>query len=215
MGAPQESGPHSPLCGSRPKPAPQANTPQESGPHSPLCGSRPKPAQNRTRTHCTHRTEDYADHFLGANNSAYPSNSTPPPSPVMPGIEKRFRAFVDFLRTRPNWSEAAAETLGVNGPQVTRPDPATLQPVLTLALSGGRVEVGWKWGPARGVVKALRIEVDRGNGWEFLTIDTQPDYVDTHPLPATAQKWKYRAIWVIDQTLVGQWSAVVDLAVSA
>ena len=57
--------------------------------------------------------------------------------------------------------------------------------------------------------------MDRGNGWEFLTIDTQPGYTDKTPWPATAAKWKYRAIYVSDDENIGQWSDVAEITVGA
>ncbi|MCX6840559.1 MAG: hypothetical protein NTX35_22475 [Verrucomicrobia bacterium] len=40
-----------------------------------------------------------------------------------------------------------------------------------------------------------------------------PGYTDTHPLPAAVTTWKCRAIYRVDDAQVGQWSAVVSIAV--
>ncbi len=53
----------------------------------------------------------------------------------------------------------------------------------------------------------------RGQGWGLLTFDTTPGYTDTHLPPAAVITWKYRAIYRVDDAQVGQWSAVVSIAV--
>ena len=40
-----------------------------------------------------------------------------------------------------------------------------------------------------------------------------PGYTDTHPLPDAVTTWKCRAIYRVDDAQVGQWSAVVSIAV--
>ena len=55
--------------------------------------------------------------------------------------------------------------------------------------------------------------MDRGNGWQVLTFDTTPGYTDTAPFPATPTKWKYRAIYRVDDAQVGLWSAEVSVTV--
>ena len=64
------------------------------------------------------------------------------------------------------------------------------------------------------ILPALRW-VDRGDGkgFGFLAVDTVPDYVDTAPIPPAAATWKYKAIYRLHDEQVGQWSAVVSLAV--
>lgn len=143
----------------------------------------------------------------------YPAQPGAVPSPILPGVEDRFRALVEWLRTRPGWNDDIALTLDVLGAEQTSADQNELKPLLPLSTAGGHVLIGWKWQSARGLAKALRIEVDRGNGWEFLTIDTQPGYTDKTPWPAAAQKWKYRAIFVRDEENIGQWSDVAEIMV--
>jgi hypothetical protein len=59
----------------------------------------------------------------------------------------------------------------------------------------------------------LYIEVDRGTGpWQFLAVDMVPHFEDTTPVAAHAT-WKYRAIYLINDERVGQWSDVVSVAV--
>jgi len=87
--------------------------------------------------------------------------------------------------------------------------PDTMKPFLKLVNKEGKVEVQWK----RGDADALRIEVDRdGKGFQFLGIDTVPHYTDTTPITAPAT-WKYRAMYLIDDEHVGQWSDVISIVV--
>lgn len=148
-------------------------------------------------------------------NLAYPSSPDGIPSPVMPGVESRFRALVEWLRTRPGWDNAIAQALDVLGVDQAPPAPATFKPVLRLSISGNEVKIAWGWEGTRPTARALRIEADRGDGtgFHFLATDTNPGYTDKTPLPATPQKWKYRAIFTRDEELLGQWSAVEEITV--
>jgi hypothetical protein len=59
----------------------------------------------------------------------------------------------------------------------------------------------------------LRIEVNRGSGWVFLTVDTIPNYSDKVQAPKVSAVWKYRAMALKGDTLVGQWSDEVAVTV--
>ena len=146
---------------------------------------------------------------------SYPLAPGAIPSPIMPGVEKRFREFVEWLRSLPGYENSIGVALRIVGAQSTAPDPASVQPVLKLRVSGGKVEVLWGWEGARSVAKALYMEVDRGTGPTFLAVDTNPNYTDSFPLPATPQKWRYRAIFQDDSAMIGQWSSWVEITVGA
>ena len=47
-----------------------------------------------------------------------------------------------------------------------------------------------------------------------MSLDTQPDYTDSFPLPAPDQNalWRYRTIYIKNDTTVGQWSDVAEVA---
>ncbi len=144
---------------------------------------------------------------------AFPSAPGTVPSPVTPGVVARFRAFVKWLQGLPNYTQAIGEALKIVGPEETAPDLTTLKPVLPLRISGGRVEIDWGWQGASGWVEAIEIQVDRGTGWQPLTIDARPGYVDTEPMPATPAKWKYRAIYRQNDSRIGLWSDIAEIAV--
>ena len=134
---------------------------------------------------------------------------------VAPGIEARFRALVKQIKAGANYNAAIGVALGIESAQTAAPDLATLQPVLTARISGGRVEIGWGWQGNRAALDLCEIQVDRadGKGAVLLTYDTTPGYVDTAPFPAAPAKWTYRAIYRVDDAQVGQWSAPVSVTV--
>ncbi|MCB1089281.1 MAG: hypothetical protein KDM63_19750, partial [Verrucomicrobiae bacterium] len=75
--------------------------------------------------------------------------------------------------------------------------------------------VRWGWQGEGAFLDAIELCVDRedGQGFRLLTIDTTPSYVDTTPIPATAARWSYKAIYRVGDARVGQWSAVSTIAV--
>ncbi len=105
--------------------------------------------------------------------------------------------------------------LGIIGSAHAAPDPATLQPVITATVGAAAVEIGWGWQGYGAFLNQLEIQVDRGDaaGWQMLTYDTTPGYNDTAPHPAALAKWKYRAIYRVDDLRVGLWSAEVSVTV--
>jgi hypothetical protein len=153
----------------------------------------------------------------GGGAGTPPVPPTPPAAvtPVAPGIERRFRELVRMIKAHPAYTTAIGEILGIEGVQTAPPPPADFQPEISLELRGGQVFIRWGWGGKGVFLKAIEIEVDRGSGFQFLTIDTTPNYTDTATLPATAAVWKYRAIYRDGEGRVGQWSAVVSITVAA
>ena len=130
---------------------------------------------------------------------------TPPIVP--PGIFPRIAKMVQRIKASPNYTEAIGHDLGIIGSEHII-DPASMKPVLKLVFEGAAVQVQW----IKGHAGAVRIEKDSGAGFQFLAIDSVPDYTDTTPITAAAT-WKYRAMYIINDELVGQWSDVVSINV--
>ena len=130
------------------------------------------------------------------------------PTVVLPGIFARISQLVPRIKNSTTYTDAIGKDLGIIGAQQTF-DPALMKPVLKLAMMGGQVEVQW----IKSEADALRIETDKGNGWQLLAIDTVPHYTDTTPITAPAV-WRYRAMYQIADELVGQWSDVSSITVS-
>ena len=146
-----------------------------------------------------------------ANIPPTPSMPDPEPPSVNFGILTRFRELVRRIKASPNYNETVGEALGIIGPDAGEPDPATLIPEISLRTSGGQVEVVWK----KGKMEAIEIQKDTGAGWQFLAMDTRPNYIDTTPFPAPPAMWKYRAIYTEDSQRMGQWSNVAEISVGA
>jgi hypothetical protein len=150
-----------------------------------------------------------------AGPSPHPTPAAPVPGPaptsVAPGIFPRIRALVKRFKTAPGYTVAIGEDLGVEDPEIII-DHASWKPVLqTRLVNGGQVEVVWRKLESDGI----ELQVDRGAGWVFLAIDTEPNYTDTAPLPAPGQSavWQYRGIYRLGDERVGQWSDPVSQAV--
>jgi len=136
---------------------------------------------------------------------------------IEPGIFGRVTAVVNKIKVNPRYTAADGEAMGIEGAEAAAQRgvaAADIKPTISVRLaSGALVEVVWqKLGHA-----ALEIEVDRGDGkgWQFLTIDTQPNYTDKATLgPGQSAKWQYRAIYLDRDERVGQWAAPVSIAVA-
>jgi hypothetical protein len=87
--------------------------------------------------------------------------------------------------------------------------------VIKVAVAGNKVELDWGWQGQSQFLDQLEIHVDRGDGkgYVVLTYDTTPGYTDSTPFPATLTKWKYRAIYRVDDQQVGLWSAEASVSV--
>jgi len=146
-------------------------------------------------------------------SSAVPeAPALPAPPAVLPdyGIFKRISRLVARLKASTAYTPAIGEDLGIVGPEAET-NLSEGKPLLTVrSVAGGHPEIVWK----KGRYDALEIEVDRdGQGFRFLSIDTVPDYTDTHALPATPALWKYRAIYRLRDERIGQWSDTAQITV--
>ena len=143
--------------------------------------------------------------------SAFPEPPPPgePPPPVPPGIFKRVRNLMARIKNSPGYDESIGRRLGIIGPERVL-DPSTLRPQLKVRLvNGGQPEICWK----KQRLGAIRLEVDRGQGWTYLTVDARPNTPDPFPLPPTPALWKYRALYLKNDQPIGQWSDVVTVNV--
>lgn len=153
----------------------------------------------------------------GGDTGTPPEEDIFPPAvtPVAPGIERRFRDLVKFIKAHPAYNHAIGEALGIEGDVQSGPDFSIFKPELRLIRSGGHVLVIWGWQGQAAFLDMLEIHVDRGGGYQLLTYDTTPDYLDTTPAPTPAAVWKYKAIYRVGDQRVGQWSDLVSITVGA
>lgn len=137
----------------------------------------------------------------------------PPAPPAAPaaipaGIFPRTGQLVQRIKNSPSYTEAIGKDLGIIGSEQLATSSVEMKPVLKLVMKGGQVEIQW----VKGDADALHIESDKGTGWQFLAVDTIPHYTDSTRI-TTASSWKYRAMYIVNDELVGQWSAVESIAV--
>ena len=134
---------------------------------------------------------------------------------VAPGIEGRFRKLIQDIKAKPAYNEAIGKALDIEGGVLTPPDLTSIQPEFTVTITGGQVFIGWGWNGCADWVDAIELQVDRGDskGFALLAQDTTPGYTDTAPFPATPTKWTYRAIFLLEDARVGQWSKPVTVLV--
>ena len=116
------------------------------------------------------------------------------------------------IKLQAAYTEAIGKALNIipaHGPGV---DPDTAQPVLAVEFRGGHPYLL----VSLSGMDSVELEVDRGDGhFALLTIDTTPNHLDEHPLPAagTAVLWRYRAIYRLRDVRVGHWSQVLEVSV--
>ena len=86
-----------------------------------------------------------------------------------------------------------------------------MKPILTLSHKSGQLQVRWVKGNE---ADAIRIDVDRGDGkgFQFLTIDNHPNYTDLAAMTHRGT-WKYRAVYVKSDKLIGKWSDEVCITI--
>lgn len=129
------------------------------------------------------------------------------PTLVPPGIFPRIRKVVARIKSSANYTEAIGEDLDIIGAEIVI-EPTELKPILKLKRLAEGVEIQWKKSHA----DAIRIEKDNGSGWTFLGVDVEPHYIDNTAI-TTSATWKYRAVYLINDQMAGQWSDDAKIAV--
>lgn len=134
------------------------------------------------------------------------------PVAVPPGILNRFTALVARIKTQPTYNKSIGLNLGIEITTHKIVDMQSAKPTIKASIQGGKVHLQWKKGNYQGLV----IEKDTGSGFAFFDKDFRPNYVDNSPLPLPGESaiWKYRAAYLYNDTMVGQWSDVVIISVN-
>jgi hypothetical protein len=147
--------------------------------------------------------------------AADPSAGLPAVVPVKTGALNRIFSLVQVMQEAPGYSDSLALDLRLIGTALSDLDFDTLQPSITAEIRNHQVFIGWGWGGNSAFLDMLQIQVDRADGKGFvdLAYDTTPNYIDTADHPATLTKWKYRAIYRVEESQVGLWSAEVSVVV--
>ncbi len=105
--------------------------------------------------------------------------------------------------------------LGIEGPEIPAPDPASKPVLQGRSGTGGAPEILWK----KKEFEGIKLQIDRadGKGWVLLAVDMKPNFTDDlSPLPpaGTSVQWRYRAIYLLNDAEFGQWSEPVTVTVS-
>lgn len=136
---------------------------------------------------------------------------SPPVNPG-PGVIPFILSIVGRIKSQQVYTESDGKNLGVEG---TEPDTdlRKLKPEFEIEIVTGRPNILWTKGISEGVkIKVMRnynpLAPAPAEGFEFLALDTQPDYLDKFPLPPFGQSacWAYVLIYVISDEEVGQWT---------
>jgi hypothetical protein len=154
-----------------------------------------------------------------------PLGTPTPPVPVAPtlpaaptvvdsGIFPRVAKFIQRLKSHPNYTENMGEDLGIVGAEMTF-EPSELKPELKGDLDANRPKIIWQKGP---FVDSIDLFVDRqlDDNYEYLTNDSEPDYIDTYPMPLDAASvvYRYKGIYRIGDEQVGQFSDPITITVT-
>ncbi len=134
------------------------------------------------------------------------------PGTLVSGIFERVVKLVQVIKNNANYTVAIGEDLGIIGSDIV-PDYNSLKPILKYELKTGHPNIVW----TKGIADAIKFKVDRGTGtYEFLAIDSIPDYLDTHALPPLGQSaiWKYVAVYMHHDEEVGNWSEPLSVTVT-
>lgn len=153
---------------------------------------------------------------VGASASIAPTLpifAAPPPA-TAPAIFLRIKSIVNRIKSHLSYTIADGLDLGVEMPiaKKAKPNLNTIKPSIYVHLiEGGQPEIVW----TRNGMDALEIWVHRDNEEDFvkLDVDSKPNYTDTTELPIKAALWKYKAIYRMDDKIVGHWSDVVSITV--
>lgn len=153
---------------------------------------------------------------LGTPTPPIPVAPTLPAAPtvVNSGIIPRVTKFVQRLKNHPSYTENIGEDLGIVGAEMTF-EPSSLKPELKGDLDANRPKIIWKKGP---FADSIDLYVDRqlDDNYEYLTNDSEPDYIDTYPIPqdAASAVYRYKGIFRIDDEQVGQYSDPITITVT-
>lgn len=157
----------------------------------------------------------------GGSASVVPSGITfAPPTDAGPGVLPFILSIAARIKKHQGYTVSDGENMGLEGTeQIT--DKLSLKPEFKIELESGHPNLIWK----KGIADGVKIKVNRnynplnptaGDGFKFLALDTQPDYLDTAPLPPFGQSacWAYVMIYVIADEEVGQWTDPVFVTVT-
>jgi len=143
-----------------------------------------------------------------------PALVVPMPTAVKPGIIGRLSSLAAQIKTNKNYTAAMGKDLWLIGTEIVI-DPVSWKPVISVQFQAGHPTVLW----TKGQASAIEIWVDRNDtkGFLLMTINTDPNTTDTASLPfaGSSEMWRYKAIYLLHDVQVGQWSDVISVSVGS
>ncbi len=171
------------------------------------------------------QVKDYAPHVTGFKDllrygdgsSVLTSVPVPPvydapPALVAANVQLRFTKLADRIKGSLKYTTDIGKDMGIevaHSPFV--PNDGT--PNLTGKTAyGGHPLLHY----TKGKYEGAQIWKDEGTGYKLLAVSNHPDFLDLSALPAagTSAVWKYKAIFLYQGTVVGHWSAVIEVTVT-
>ena len=149
-----------------------------------------------------------------------PAKGTPAPAPPVfanislpanatVGIEAQIRDFAGLLKGQGNYDAADGNDLMVERSAISAPDLAAFVPDIKVGLNqSGAVTVEWKKSGFDSL--ELQYRVAGTTMWQAADKSTEKIVVFTPPLttPGVPQKFEFRAVCLIKNKRVGEWSAI-------
>jgi hypothetical protein len=137
------------------------------------------------------------------------------PATAAANISGRWSKLIQQIKSQPNYTEAIGDDLGISAisSALTQADIDALKPKLKAHLVAGQPIVEWKKGDADGI----NIYGADGNTgiYVFLATNLHPNYLDKRPLPAPGQSAvrKFKAVYIMGDEEVGQYSDEISISV--
>ena len=137
-----------------------------------------------------------------------------PVTGVKPGIFSRITALVRIIKAHPAYTEAMGTNLGIIGAErAERNNQDLLQPVFTVKIVAGKVQLKY----AKGDTDGVRIECKRGTETEFSFLDkvSKNTFTDERKnlIPLQAEQRQYRGLYMKGDSVIGIMSDIVTIAV--
>jgi hypothetical protein len=134
------------------------------------------------------------------------------PAGVPEGVFDRISRLVQRIKASASYTDNMGSDLGIIAPANVL-DPDAMQPVLSVKPDAGRPHIRW----TKGSADTLALYVDRndGAGYTLMGNMTGHDFIDTASLAAgkVIDEWHYKAVYLIANQPVGQYSAVASITV--
>ena len=131
------------------------------------------------------------------------------PSDATLGLERQCRAFARLMKSQSNYERADGLDLMIERPETDAPDLSNAAPELKLSVAMNTVKTEWK----KAGFDALELQYRKADGeqmWQLADKSTEKIIEFDPPLtaPGAPEKFEFRAVYILKNQRVGQWSAI-------